>query len=80
MTLTGTVSDFDEEGLFGLISADNGSLLVFNLLRTMPALRGRFTIGTRVEFIEQASSATMRAIDLVPIDVAGSHGHIGVNA
>jgi hypothetical protein len=34
VTLTGTVSDFDKDGLFGLLVADDGSLLPFNLRET----------------------------------------------
>jgi hypothetical protein len=50
MALTGTVSDFDKAGLFGLIIADDSRLLPFNLREATPALRSRFDIGTRVRF------------------------------
>jgi hypothetical protein len=69
MTLTGTVSDLDEDGLFGLITADDGGLLLFNLRETPPGLRGRFEIGTRVKFIKRASTPIERAVELVPVDV-----------
>ncbi len=74
MTLTGTVSDFDKDGLFGLIIADDGCLLLFNLRDTSPGLRDRFEIGTRVNFIKQASSLAARAVALVPIDAGGRNG------
>ena len=74
VTLTGTVSDFDKEGLFGLIIADEGSLLAFNLRETPPAQRGRFEIGTRVKFIKHASQASARAVMVVAIEAADGSG------
>jgi hypothetical protein len=38
MTSTGTVSDFDRAGLFGLVIADDGALLPFNLRETPPCV------------------------------------------
>jgi hypothetical protein len=74
MTCTGTVSDFDKAGLFGLIMADDGGFLLFNLRETSPALRSRFDIGTRVRFTKQASEPTARAIELAPIDALNEGG------
>jgi hypothetical protein len=68
MTFTGTVSDFDTAGLFGLIISDDGGLLPFNLWETPLALRSRFDVGTRVRFSKHASGATARAVEVVPID------------
>jgi hypothetical protein len=68
VTLTGTVTDFDREGLFGLIRTDDGCLLPFNLRETPPALRRRFEVGTRVKFTRHTSEPTTRAIEVVPID------------
>ncbi len=68
MTLSGTITDFDEAGLFGLILADEGFFFPFNLRETPPALRGKLAVGTRVSFITCSSGATMRATDLVPIE------------
>jgi hypothetical protein len=68
MTSTGTVSDFDKAGLFGLIIADDGRLLPFNLRETPPAQRGRFDIGTRVRFSRRAAEPTARAVEVAPID------------
>ena len=68
MTLTGTITDFDNAGLFGLILADDGFFLPFNLRETPAALRGRFEVGTRVRFGTGPSGPTMRAIELAPID------------
>ncbi len=72
MTLSGTITDFDEAGLFGLILADEGFFFPFNLRETPPALRVKFSIGTRVNFITCASGATMRATELVPIEATES--------
>jgi hypothetical protein len=66
---TGTVSDFDSDGLFGVISADDGRLLLFNLRGTPPPLHELFRIGTRVQFVERESNPASRAITLVPIGV-----------
>jgi hypothetical protein len=68
MTFKGTVSDFDGAGFFGLIIADDGGVLPFNLRETPPALRSRFGIGTRTRFSKQASEPAMRAVDVAPID------------
>ena len=67
MELEGIISDFDTDGLFGIINADDGRLLLFNLRGTPPVLRKCFRGGTRVGFIEQESDAAMRAVALVPI-------------
>ena len=80
VTLTGTVSDFDKDGLFGLIIADDGCLLPFSLHETAPALRGRFGIGTRVKFIKHALRPTARAVELVPIDAADGNGSLRATA
>jgi len=68
MAFTGTISDFDRAGLFGLITADDGRLLLFNLRGTSPALRGRFEVGTRVRITKQALEPTARALEVAPID------------
>jgi hypothetical protein len=68
MAFTGTVSDFDEAGLFGLIVADDGGVLLFNLWDTPPALRSHFEIGQRVRFTKHTSEPTTRAVDISPID------------
>jgi hypothetical protein len=67
MAFTGTISDFDSAGLFGLITADDGRLLLFNLRGIPPALRSRFGIGTRVRVTKQTSEPA-RAVELAPID------------
>jgi len=67
MTFTGTVSDFDRAGLFGLIDADDGGVLVFNLRDTPPALRS-FGIGKRVRFSKCASEPAARAVEVAPIE------------
>jgi hypothetical protein len=71
VTHTGTVSDFDRAGLFGLIIADDGGFVLFNLRETPPVLRNCFHVGTRVRFTKQAAEPTERAIDLAVIDPSG---------
>lgn len=68
MTYTGTVSDFDRVGLFGLIIVDDGGFVPFNLRETPSDLRSCFQVGTRVRFRKRASEPTERAVELVPID------------
>jgi len=68
MAFTGTISDFDRAGLFGLITADDGRVLLFNLRGTAPALRGRFDVGTRVRINRHALEPTARALEVTPID------------
>jgi hypothetical protein len=68
VTYTGTVSDFDGAGLFGLIIVDDGGFVPFNLRETPFALQGRFQVGTRVRFRKQASEPTERAVELVLIE------------
>lgn len=68
MTLRGTISDFDEVGQFGLIIADDDSLLFFNLRETPAELHNRFQIGTRVEIARHALGPTPRAIEVTPIE------------
>lgn len=74
MTFTGTVSDFDRAGRFGLIEADDGELLLFNLQGTPAALRTRFEIGVRVRFAERESEPTARAFGVTPIDERNRRG------
>jgi len=59
--LTGMISDYDAEGLFGLIDADDGRLVLFNLQGVEPPVRGQFNVGTRVEFVEEIGSLAPRA-------------------
>jgi hypothetical protein len=68
MTITGTISDFDRAGHFGLITADDGRLLLFNLRTTPPARRSRFDLGTRVKVTRYMSEPMPRAIEVAPID------------
>ncbi len=68
MALTGTVSDFDKAGQFGLIAADDGRLLLFNVRETPAALRNRFEIGTRVRINKHTEEPIARAVEVAPID------------
>ena len=65
MQLTGTVSDFDDVGGFGLIAADEGGeLLPFNA-RVLPAsVRDDIEVGSRVRFSRMSSGAATRAIEV----------------
>jgi hypothetical protein len=65
--LTDTISDLDSEGLFGVIDADDGRLVLFNLDGIDAALRDRFRVGTRVEFNERSGEPAPRALDLSPV-------------
>jgi hypothetical protein len=62
--LIGTISDFDTEGLFGVIDADDGRLVLFNLRGLDPDFREQFTVGSRVHFIEQGGDLAPRALSL----------------
>jgi len=64
--LTGTISDFDKDGLFGLIDADDGRLILFNLRGMEPLIRDLFDVGTRVEFAAQIGNLAPRASALKP--------------
>jgi hypothetical protein len=69
-TRTGTISDFDGVGLFGLIVADDGGFVLFNLWETPPPLREQFRVGTRVRFSRPPSGDAARAVELTPIDAS----------
>jgi hypothetical protein len=75
VTLSGT-----KAGLFSLIVADDGCLLLFNLRETPPAIRGRFEIGTRVKFPKHESEPTTRAVELVPIAASNDNGLVSAIA
>jgi hypothetical protein len=60
--LTGTISDFDAVALFGVIDADDGRLILFNLRGIGPLFREQFTVGARVNFIEQGGDLVPRAL------------------
>ena len=62
--ITGTISDYDADGLFGLIDADDGRLVLFNLEGVGSSARDQFNVGTRVEFVEQVGSLGPRACAL----------------
>src|SRR6185436_1540734 len=66
--LTGTITAFDTDGQFGVIDADDGHILLFNLDGTDAALRDRFRCGTRVEFTEKEDTPAPRATALSILD------------
>ncbi len=61
---TGTITDLDAEGQFGVIEADDGQFLLFNLRGIDAALRHRFHCGARVQFIGERSGLAPRACAL----------------
>lgn len=80
MALTGTVSDFDKAGLFGLIAADDGRLLLFNVRGTPAALRNRVEIGTRVRINKHTAEPIARAMEVAPIDQCADRGSSSASA
>jgi cold shock CspA family protein len=62
--LVGTISDLDPDGLFGVIDADDGRLVLFNLKGVDCADKGSFKVGTRVEFVERSGDLAPRALSL----------------
>ncbi len=64
---TGVISEFDSEGQFGLIDADDGHLVLFNLRNVEAARRDQFRIGTRVSFDELSAEPAPRAAALEPV-------------
>jgi cold shock CspA family protein len=74
MRVTGTVSDFDAKGGFGLIVADDGELLPFSTLDNHPALRD-IGVGSRVIFSRQEAQPVARATGIVLVheDKEGAH-------
>jgi hypothetical protein len=75
--LVGTISDLDQGGRFGLIAADDGGFLPFNLRDMSSPLRGRLEIGVRVRFEKRALGPTLRAVDISPLDECGDDGTRG---
>ncbi len=70
MAMIGTITDFDDAGLFGLILAEDGLFFPFTLRDTSSALRGQIVVGSRVTFSTRGSGAMMRAVDLAPLGAA----------
>ena len=68
---TGTISDFDPNGQYGLIDADDGQLVLFNLWNVEPPLRDSFGVGARVEFVEQSGIPAARAVALTLLSSPG---------
>jgi cold shock CspA family protein len=68
---TGTISDLDTAGQLGLIDADDGRLVLFNLHGVEPRLRCKFSVGSRVEFVEEDSDLGPRAATLSFLSAPG---------
>ena len=67
MTL-GTIADLDADEQLGLIESDDGRILPFHLKGAAPAMRARFAVGKRVQFVECHDRTVTRATALVPLD------------
>jgi hypothetical protein len=63
---TGIISDFDSDGFFGVIEADDGRMLLFSVPVPSPVRPELFRVGTRVVF-EVDRCGTGRAIAPLPI-------------
>jgi cold shock CspA family protein len=68
---TGTISDLDTAGQLGLIDADDGRLVLFNLQGVEPQLRCKFSVGSRVKFDDQDSDLGPRAAKLSFLSAQG---------
>lgn len=66
--LSGTITAFDPRGAFGVIDADDGRLMVFNI-RGMPISHRRgVELGTRVLFdVAEVDDAGLRAVSVTPV-------------
>jgi hypothetical protein len=64
----GTIAELDADEQLGLIESDGGRILPFHLKDATPAMRARFAIGTRVQFVECNDQPIARATALVPVD------------
>jgi cold shock CspA family protein len=72
---TGTISDFDEVGAFGVIDSDDGRMVLFNL-EGIPASQHRcFRVGTRVQFMAHESTPAPRAVDLKIVKAPSKRSH-----
>jgi cold shock CspA family protein len=61
---TGTIADLDKAGAFGVIDADDGRVLLFNLKGIPPSRKRRFSVGKRVEFEVADGPIAPRALGL----------------
>lgn len=68
---TGTISDFDSDGQYGLIAADDGQMVLFNLWAIEQPLRDAFRIGARVEFASRTGAPAPRALGLTLVRAPG---------
>jgi cold shock CspA family protein len=65
MRVTGTVSDLDTVGGFGLIIADDGGdVVLFSVQGIAAALRTHIEVGSRVRFSRQNSEPAARAVEI----------------
>jgi cold shock CspA family protein len=62
--LTGTISDYDADGQFGVIDADDGRLFLFNLSSVKARHRDPPEVGIRVTFAEQNGRVAPHAVEL----------------
>lgn len=64
---TGTISDLDREGGFGLIDGDEGDIFLFHPDSTMPPYEPRsLRVGERVTFSVQRDELGAHAVAVAP--------------
>ena len=54
---TGTICDFDSQGEFGLIEADDGRIVCFNRGNVIKSMAPILHVGTRVAFVSDRHPA-----------------------
>jgi cold shock CspA family protein len=74
---TGTISDFDEAGEFGVIDSDDGRMLLFNLKNVPASQHRRFRVGARVRFEAHENPLAPRAVGLKVVQPSSEAGSAG---
>jgi cold shock CspA family protein len=64
---TGTITAFDTRGEFGVIDADDGRLMIFNLRGRPTSDRRRVELGGRVSFDVKVDPVGLRAVSVTPL-------------
>jgi cold shock CspA family protein len=64
---TGTITAFDTRGEYGVIDADDGRLMIFNLHGTPTSDRRRVELGARVSFDVKVDPLGPRAVSVTPL-------------
>ena len=68
--LTGTIADYEIRDGIGIIDSDDGRILIFSLA---PEERRGIGVGKRVEFNEEETAVSPRAVDIKPLRRGTSH-------